>query len=60
MFSVMKLNVVMPSVALLIVVAPSKTPSSSGACIIKLITTVIYGFHNKLECLSLASLFSLV
>ncbi len=23
-----------------------------GACIIKLITTVIYGFHNKLECLS--------
>jgi len=24
-----------------------------GACIIKLITVVIYGFHNKLECLSL-------
>jgi hypothetical protein len=24
-----------------------------GACIIKLITAVIYGFHNKLECLSL-------
>jgi hypothetical protein len=23
------------------------------ACIIKLITAVIYGFHNKLECLSL-------
>jgi len=31
-----------------------------GACIIKLITTVIYGFHNKLECLSLASVSSLV
>jgi hypothetical protein len=24
-----------------------------GACIIKLITAVIYGFRNKLECLSL-------
>ncbi len=24
-----------------------------GACIIKLITTVIYGFLNKLECLTL-------
>jgi hypothetical protein len=24
-----------------------------GACIIKLITAVIYAFHNKLECLSL-------
>jgi hypothetical protein len=56
MFSAMKLNVVMPSVALLIVVAPSETPSSSGACILKLITAVIYGFHNKLECLSLATL----
>jgi hypothetical protein len=32
----------------------------TGACIIKLITDVIYGFHNKLECLSLASLSSLV
>ncbi len=30
------------------------------ACIIKLFTAVIYGFHNKLECLSLASLSSLV
>jgi hypothetical protein len=28
----------------------------SGACIIKLKTTVIYGICNKLECLSLASL----
>jgi hypothetical protein len=27
-----------------------------GACIIKLITAVIYGFCNKLDCLSLASL----
>jgi hypothetical protein len=26
-----------------------------GACIIKLITDVIYGFHNKLECLTLNS-----
>ncbi len=25
----------------------------SGACIVKLITAVIYGFRNKLECLSL-------
>ncbi len=33
---------------------------SPGACIIKLITAVIYGFCNKLECLSLASLSSLV
>ncbi len=32
----------------------------SRACIIKLITAVIYGFRNKQECLSLASLSSLV
>jgi hypothetical protein len=32
----------------------------TGACIIKLITAVNYGFLNKLECLSLASLSSLV
>ncbi len=31
-----------------------------GACIIKLITAVIYGFRNKLERLSLASISSLV
>ncbi len=31
-----------------------------GACIIKLITAVIYGFRNRLECLSLASLSSVV
>jgi hypothetical protein len=31
-----------------------------GACIIKIITTVIYGLRNELECLSLASLSSLV
>jgi hypothetical protein len=31
-----------------------------GACIMKLITAVIYGFRNKLKCLSLASLSSLV
>jgi hypothetical protein len=36
------------------------TTSTPGACIIKLITDVIYGFHNKLECLFLASLSSLV
>jgi len=29
---------------------------TSGACIIKLITAVIYGFRNKLECLPLASI----
>ena len=33
---------------------------TSGARIIKLIMAVIYGFLNKLECLSLASLSSLV
>jgi hypothetical protein len=27
--------------------------SQPGACIIKLITAVIYGFRNKFECLSL-------
>jgi hypothetical protein len=31
-----------------------------GACIIKRITAVIYGFRNKLECLSLASLSCIV
>ncbi len=31
-----------------------------GASIIKLITAVINGFRNKLECMSLASLSSLV
>ncbi len=31
-----------------------------GACIIKLITAVIYGFRNKLEGSSLASVSSLV
>jgi hypothetical protein len=30
-----------------------------GACIIKFITAVIYGFRSKLECLSLESLSSL-
>jgi hypothetical protein len=35
-------------------------PLSPGACFIKLITAVIYGFHNKLECLSLTSVSSLV
>jgi hypothetical protein len=34
--------------------------SKPRACIIKLITAVIYGFLNKLECLSLTSLSSLV
>ncbi len=32
----------------------------SGACIVKLITAEIYSFRSKLECLSLASLSSLV
>ena len=32
----------------------------SGTCIVKLIAAIIYGFHNKLVCLSLASLSSLV
>ncbi len=31
-----------------------------GACIIKLLTAVIYGFRDKLECLPLASLSSLL
>ncbi len=34
--------------------------TAPGACIIKLITTVIYGYSNTLECLYLASLSSLV
>ncbi len=34
--------------------------TSLGACIIKLITAVIYGFRKKLESLSMASLSSLV
>ncbi len=32
----------------------------SGACIINLITAVVYGFRNKLQCLSLARFSSLV
>jgi hypothetical protein len=42
---------------------PVLLPSSSfdhGLCNIKLITAVIYGFRNKLVCLSVASLSSLV
>jgi hypothetical protein len=31
----------------------SRVANAPGACIIKLITAVIYGFRNKLECLSL-------
>ncbi len=38
----------------------SEEVSKPRACIIKLITAVIYGFLNKLECLSLASFSSLV
>jgi hypothetical protein len=38
----------------------SSVNSRPGACIIKLITAVIYGLRNKPECLSLASLSSLV
>ncbi len=30
------------------------------ACTMKLFTAIIYGFYNKLECLSMASLYSLV
>ncbi len=33
---------------------------ATGACTIKLFAAVIYGFYNKLECLSLTSLYSLV
>jgi hypothetical protein len=33
--------------------APEQLGLAPGACIIKLITAVIYGFRNKLECLSL-------
>ena len=36
------------------------TSVRSGACFIKLITAVIFSFRNKVECLSLASLSSLV
>jgi hypothetical protein len=45
----------------LLLIFSSKVVSLSlGACIIKLITAVIYGFCNKLECLSLVSISSLV
>jgi hypothetical protein len=43
-----------------VIVAPKLLCISPGACIIKLITAVIYSFRNKLECLYLASLSSLV
>ncbi len=33
---------------------------SLGACIIKLNTAIIYSFRNKLECLSLTTLSSLI
>jgi hypothetical protein len=36
-----------------------KVEDHPGACIIKLTTAVIYGFRNKLKCLSLASISSL-
>ncbi len=32
---------------------PYSNERAPGACIIKLITAVIYSFHNKLECLTL-------
>jgi hypothetical protein len=51
------LSVVIPNVVILSAMAPNTRP---GDCIIKLITAVIYGFCNKLECSSLASLSSLV
>jgi hypothetical protein len=34
--------------------------AAPGACIIKLITAVIYGFLNKLECFFLVSVYNLV
>ncbi len=37
----------------------SFTALAPGACIIKLITAVIYGLRNELECLSLAGFSSL-
>jgi hypothetical protein len=44
----------------LVVIKLFSSSLTPGACTIKLFTSVIYGFRNKLECLSLASLFSLV
>ncbi len=44
----------------LVVAAQVQTFIKPGDCIIKLITAVICGFCNKLECLALTSLFSLV
>jgi len=40
-------------------IARSFIVRAPGACIIKFITAVIYGFRNKLECLPLSSLSSL-
>ncbi len=63
MLSDVVLSIVMLSVIMLSAVAPFYIPvhyggRAPGACIIKLITAVIYSFCNKLECWSLASLSS--
>jgi hypothetical protein len=64
MLNVVMLSVFILSVAMLIVVAPYLVPVVAGfepgANPIKLFMAVIYGFCNKLECLSLDSLSSLV
>jgi hypothetical protein len=52
-FFIVSLSVVIFIVVGLSIVEP-------GACNIKLFAVVIYGFYNKLECLSLASPSSLV
>jgi len=41
-------------------ISDCSTLTVGWACIIKLKTAAIYGFRNKLECLSLASLSGLV
>jgi len=50
--------IVLLNVVIFIVVGLSV--AEPGSCTIKLFTAVIYEFYNKLECLSLASLPSLV
>ncbi len=53
-----KVSVVQAPVKILI--ENFKINFSTGACTTKKFTAVICGFHNKLECLSLASLNSQV
>jgi hypothetical protein len=47
------INVQVEKLFFFIVAGEETKQGFPGACIIELITSVIYGFRNKLECLSL-------